>query len=535
MNVIGFSETEHINSVEVVDGTNENIQLLESHMNSFRNAITMDNTTASIGVEEKFVYLPLSDDQKQYANEVSELEGQLRELFIVVEQMIKTGDEGTARELIEANYEVVTEQLEMGVKGVEQAAMLLVLAQLNMSLCEFTFTEYLLEQIKEIMTNVGNQEPLVDRILEHTGSMYIALEKPEEALPLCTRSLEIQEGILGKNSPLLVTLLLCLADTHNLLCEENTSIELYHRAISILEARKGVESEDLVFPLTQLSQVLIEEYRIQEAEDSLRRALAIMEKQHGENDAAAGSITCVLARALCAKGEVKDAVALYKKGLYIMENSGKFSLDDSVLETIRIDLAELLHVLGREEESQQLWEQNLLRKEEALGNDHPSLAMHIQNLATSYAHSGKFEKSELLLRRCVRILSARLVHDAPETSVPMLSLATILYHQGRNKEAEDLALDALRIREAFFDKDGPIVGEACDCLALIQHALGKDDRAESLMWRVLQIQEKEFGYDSPEVMSTLELLIVLVDNLGKKNQRVLLQRRLAKLKTRYRK
>lgn len=89
----------------------------------------------------------MSDDQKQYSNEVSELEGQLRELFNVVEQMIKTGDEGTARELIEANYEAVTEQLEMGVKGVEQAAMLVILAQLNMSLCEFTFAEHLLEQV----------------------------------------------------------------------------------------------------------------------------------------------------------------------------------------------------------------------------------------------------------------------------------------------------------------------------------------------------------------------------------------------------
>ncbi|KAH9329598.1 hypothetical protein KI387_001706, partial [Taxus chinensis] len=482
-NVIAFSGIGRRKSVEILDGQKENRLPLQDHLKSLRNAVTIDNTIYSTGVMDKLEYLPLNDDEKKHASEISELVDQLQELLIKVDQMIKNGDEGTARELIEANFEVVTEQLEMGVKGVEQAAMLDILAQLNLSLFEYTATEYLLEQIKEIMANVGNHEPLVDRILEHMGSMYTALEKPEEALPLYIRSLKIQEGILGKDNPLLVNILLGSASIYNALGEGNESIELYDRAISILEARKGAESEDLVFPLTQLSNVLIEEHRVEEAEESLCRALNILEKLHGENDTRTGSVMCLLARAFCAKGEVRYAVSLYKKGLHIMENNGDLALDDPVLETIRIDFAELLYVLGREEESQQLWEKNLLIKEEALGNDHPSLALHLQNLATSYAQSGKFEKSEHLLRRGLRILSSNLVRDAPETSVPMVSLATNLYRQGRNKEAEGLALDALRIREAVFEKDGLLVGEACDCLALIQHALGKDDRAEPLMWR----------------------------------------------------
>lgn len=521
------------NSVEVVDGWEENQELLEDHLNHFRHAITVDNRAVAVGVMDKLGSLPLNDELKEYTRDISELQDQLHELFIQVQQIIETGDEETARELIDANHEAVTEQLEMGVKGVEQAAMLDILAQLHLSLCDFQATEDLLEQIKEIVADVGNHEPLVDKILEHMGTMYTALEKPGEALPLYTRSLGIQEGVLGKNNPLLVNLLLSLANTYNAVDEGHKSIQLYHQAITILERRKGSESEDLVLPLTHLSHVLIEEGEVEKAEDSLHRALGIMEKLHGENDGRVGALTCVLARALCSKGKVNDAVDLYKKGLQIMERNSDLSLDDPVLETTRTDLAELLHVLGREEESRLLWEQNLLTKEEALGRDHPALAVHLQNLATSYALSQKFEKCEYILRRSLRILQASLVPNAPEISFPMLSLSTTLYNLGRHKEAEDLAQEALRIREASFDKRSPSVGEACDCLALIRHALGKDDEAEPLMWRVLQIQEKEFGYDSPEVMSTLEMLIVFLGNLGKKTEKSLLLRRLRKLQAKY--
>lgn len=528
--VIVFSKR---NSVEVVDGWEENRELLEDHLNCLRHAISMDNPGVAVGVMDKLGSLPLNDELKEYARDIRELEDQLHELFIQVQQIIETGDEGTALELINANYEAVTEQLEMGVKGVEQAAMLDILAQLHMSLCDFKVTENLLEQIKEILAEVGNHEPLVDKILEHMGNMYTALEKPEEALPLYTRSFGIQEGVLGKNNPLLVNLLLSLANTYNAVDEGHKSIQVYRQAITILERRKGAESEDLVLPLTYLSHVLIEEGEVEEAEDSLRRALGIMEKLYGENDGRVGAVTCVLARAMCAKGKVNDAVGLYKKGLQIMESNSNLSLDDPALETTRTDLAELLHVLGREEESQQLWEKNLLIKEEALGKDHPALAVHLQNLATSYALYKKFDKCEYLLRRSLRILSASLVPDAPEVSFPMLSLATTLYHLGRHKEAEDLAQESLRIREASFNKKSPSVGEACDCLALIRHALGKEDEAEPLMWRVLQIQEKEFGYESPEVMSTLKMLIVFLGNLGKNTEKSLLLRRLMKLQAKY--
>lgn len=81
------------------------------------------------------------------ANEVTELQGQLQELYGRVLKLIEEGDEDTARELIEANYEVVAEQLESGYKCIEHIAMLDTLAQLRMSLGEFEEADYLLDQV----------------------------------------------------------------------------------------------------------------------------------------------------------------------------------------------------------------------------------------------------------------------------------------------------------------------------------------------------------------------------------------------------
>lgn len=46
-------------------------------------------------------------------------------------------------------------------------------------------------------------------------------------------------------------------------------------------------------------------------------------------------------------GEADEAVTLYRRALEIIKDSNDMAVDDSTTEKMRIDLAELLHVLGR--------------------------------------------------------------------------------------------------------------------------------------------------------------------------------------------
>lgn len=46
-------------------------------------------------------------------------------------------------------------------------------------------------------------------------------------------------------------------------------------------------------------------------------------------------------------GNAEEAIELYKKALRVIKDSNYMSLDDSIIENMRIDLAELLHIVGR--------------------------------------------------------------------------------------------------------------------------------------------------------------------------------------------
>ncbi|KAL4205072.1 hypothetical protein AMTRI_Chr01g135330 [Amborella trichopoda] len=465
---------------------------------------------------------------------MSDLEQQLEELFSTVKKMIREGNRDAALKLVEANYGALKEQLDAGQKGVEQAAILDVLALSYTHICDFKSASCLLEELKEILRTIENHEPYVDSILTHMGSMYTTLEMFEEASIAYERGISIQETMIGKHSPLLVTSLLGIAKAYYSLGKAAKAIETYCRVISILEGSKGVESVDLVNPLLALGNIFIKEGKAVDAEVSFKRILSIYTKSYGEDDGRVGMAMCSLAHAACAKGNVDEAIKFYQEGLRSIKDSGYMSLDDTVFEKMRLDLAELLHVAGRDQEGRELIEECLVITEKYKGPNHPSSATHFVNLAISYSRSKNFGEAERLLRKSLEILSDNTNPDDPSTAVPMLHLAVTLYKLKRDEEAENLALEVVRIREKAFGRQSAPVGEALDCLVSIQTRLGKDEELLPLLWRVLEIQEEEMGPESEEVVTTLKKLVFFLNKLGRKTDIIPLKQRLSKLRTKYR-
>ncbi|KAJ7522419.1 hypothetical protein O6H91_18G009800 [Diphasiastrum complanatum] len=508
------AEFDHSESMAVVGNLDDEAHL-DYRVSNLAQAVAREDSQLAEQILDEMGNSSLMKEMQQIVEDIGELEEQLQELYEEVSKMIEEGDDDTARALVEANYDALAEQLESGADGIEQAAMLDVLAQLRMELRDFKEAEQLLEKAKGLMEKVSTPEPLVDSILEHMGSMYTALGKPKEALIFFNKSLEIQESLLGSDSPLLAKTLLGLAIAHHDLDNATKSIEIYQRVLAMLEESKGPYDESLAIPLTHLGHVLLEIDRMDEAEVFMRRALKILQKAHGLQDGRVGLATCALARVKSEQGDNDDAVRLYRKGLRIVKGCSNFDQDDPAFETARADLAELLSTIGRYEEAQELLEDILHAKEQALGPSDPQLVIHLHNLANSYAQSGNFTRSELLVRRSLKLVTASLGPTASQVSVPLELLATVLQHQRKHIEAEPLARQALVLRETAFGKDHPVVGDACNCLAAILHSLGRDAEALTLMYRVLKIQERELDHESPEIGLTLQLIAMLLDNLGR--------------------
>lgn len=59
------------------------------------------------------------------------------------------------------------------------------------------------------------------------------------------------------------------------------------------------------------------------------------------------SISCSLRYLINFLGAAEEAIHMYRTGLQVIKESKYAALDDALLEKMRIDLAELLHITGR--------------------------------------------------------------------------------------------------------------------------------------------------------------------------------------------
>ncbi|OMO93594.1 hypothetical protein COLO4_16792 [Corchorus olitorius] len=486
-------------------------------VDSFEAHVSPDQTHAVSGVSSQNGFQRSNtflDKASNSRDGTSDLERQLDELFNEVKTLIKAGNMNDAIDLLQANYEVVKEQMNAGAKGIEEAAILDVIALGYMAVGKLKFVRSLLNVIFEVIDDLKDDEPLLDSILVHMGGMYTALGEFEKSMHAHQRATGILENRHGKNSIVLVTPLLGMAKVLSSTGRTTKAVDFYHRVISILESSKGAESEDLVVPLLGLGNLLLKEGRAKDAEKSFIRILNIYTKLYGENDGRVALAMCSLAHAKCAEGNANEAIDLYKKALQIIKGSSYMPIDDSIMENMRIDLAELLHAVGRGREGRELLEECLLITEKLKGKGHPTLVTHYLNLAASYSQSKDFVMAERMLRTSLDIAKKAEGPDNPSITFPMLNLAVTLYHLKRDEEAEQVALEALCIREKAFGSESLPVGEALDCLISIQARLGKSE-VELLeqLKRVLRIQEKEFGHDSEEVMMTLKKVVFYLDKL----------------------
>ncbi|KAI8005375.1 hypothetical protein LOK49_LG08G00294 [Camellia lanceoleosa] len=190
------------------------------------------------------------------------------------------------------------------------------------------------------------------------------------------------------------------------------------------EVVDGLKDDELLLGpvLTRMGSMYSALGKLEDSMLAYRRSLQILEREYGAAD---------------------EVIQLYRNALQVLKDSKCMTLDSNVMEKIRIDLAELLHLVGRGKEGRELLEECFIT-EKYRGKEHSSLVSHL------YA------------------------------------------------EAERVALEVLRIQEKAFGEESLPV--ARNFLASIQTKLGKDDfELLELLKRVLAIQEKGFGYESEEV------------------------------------
>lgn len=236
-----------------------------------------------------------------------------------------------------------------------------------------------------------------------------------------------------------------------------------------------------------------------------RRALAILERDHGDSR----EIARVLLSLAAACHDSGDYPRAEKNFLRVDDLLRNMSENDGCLETQRLriagtrGLAGVARALGRGGEAETLLESLLLYAERIFGRQHTVVALVLDDLGVLRRDAGRFDEAFSLHRRALAIVTQTLGAAHPQAAGTLHNLATLAVAAGDIQRAEPFARQCLTIREQTIGPDHPHAGTAASSLASILVALGQEDEAERLHRRAISIFERWFGSGHEEVLLTV--------------------------------
>lgn len=98
--------------------------------------------------------MKLFNQSNRPPEDIAEFQQQLEELFAEVKSMIRMGNVNDAINLLQANYANVREQIDEGANGMEQAAILDILALGYMALGDFKMVKFLLDTVISFLLQI---------------------------------------------------------------------------------------------------------------------------------------------------------------------------------------------------------------------------------------------------------------------------------------------------------------------------------------------------------------------------------------------
>jgi tetratricopeptide (TPR) repeat protein len=189
--------------------------------------------------------------------------------------------------------------------------------------------------------------------------------------------------------------------------------------------------------------------------------------------------------------------------------------DNPTVATALNNLALLYKTTGRYAEAEPLFKRALKICEKALPEGHPDIGKSLNNLAALYRATGRYAEAEPLYQRALEIGEKALGKDHPDVATWLNNLAGLYQSQSRYAEAEPLYKRVIEIFEKALGKEHPNVATSLNNLAGLYQATGRYAEAEPLYKRALEIGEKTLGKEHPAIATCLNNLAELYRATGR--------------------
>ena len=173
-----------------------------------------------------------------------------------------------------------------------------------------------------------------------------------------------------------------------------------------------------------------------------------------------------------------------------------------------------LHNAGRYAEAIPLALEALAIYGRALGSEHQTVAMALNNLASLYAAQGKYDQAAPLILRSLAILEKALGPEHVDVATALNNLASLYKSKGDYGRAAPLFLRSLAILEKALGPEHLDVATALSNMGALYFYQGDYREAMSLFQRSLAIREKALGLEHPDVADSLNNLGSLYQKQG---------------------
>jgi len=257
--------------------------------------------------------------------------------------------------------------------------------------------------------------------------------------------------------------------------------------------------------LTKLGIANMDNARYDEAEQQLRRSVALRKTIHGEAHPAVAQSYHDLARVLWKDARYDEAASLYHEALE-MRRATLGEKHEDVARTMH-HLAACLRQRGKFEQAEQLYSEALAMRLELLPADHPDIANTRNSLALCLRDIGKLHEAEALYRDLLPHVAALFSEQDYRYASVLHNLGVCLLRQGELDEAQHALQRALAIKRQWWAEEAhPQIARTQTQLARLKMMRGELDVAEQMLNETIAIQRQAYADAHTDLATSLSVL-----------------------------
>ena len=148
-------------------------------------------------------------------------------------------------------------------------------------------------------------------------------------------------------------------------------------------------------------------------------------------------------------------------------------------------------------------EQCLVVTRERLGEEHPDVALSLNNLAFLYQSQGRYAEAEAHFQQALELYKRLRAEEHPDMALSLNGLAFVYKSQGRYGEAEPIYQQALELYKRLLGQEHPSVLKNLNNLANLYRLQGRYGEAEPMFQQVLSMTKRLLGREHPDVAKNL--------------------------------